>query len=300
MGVPVVVMEVGLVVPSLPADVGGFSPVEGCAVYLRERFELERVVLGERGRRASLPAPRMDVAGRGCEGVPVVFLDFDGVLNALPGIDGEPADAGDMSRVFALDGVAVVPGPDGVRIRWSRELAAGLYGLAAAGKIDLRWLSTWQPHTGMLDTCLGWDPPVARTVVWYGQHGVGLVSGKFRTVAGEVLTQRRNAARGCMASPIVWIDDDETGGEAAHALHGSVLASPMLLVQPDPHTGISRPQWACIRRFVSDPPVAVGLYRSDPWNEDGYLVGDNGTPAGPMPSGDGRAGTATTKERERK
>lgn len=45
MGVPVVGMEVGLVVPSLPADVGGFSPVEGCAVYLRERFELERIVL---------------------------------------------------------------------------------------------------------------------------------------------------------------------------------------------------------------------------------------------------------------
>lgn len=143
-------MEVGLVVPSLPADVGGFSPVEGCAVYLRERFELERIVLGERGRRASLPAPRIDVAGREREGVPVVFLDFDGVLNALPGIDDDPADAGDMSRVFALDGVAVVPGPDGVRIRWSRELAAGLYGLAAAGKIDLRWLSTWQPHTGIV------------------------------------------------------------------------------------------------------------------------------------------------------
>ena len=82
-------------VPSLPADVGGFSPVEGCAVYLRERFELERIVLGERGRRASLPAPRIDVAGREREGVPVVFLDFDGVLNALPGIDDDPADAGD-------------------------------------------------------------------------------------------------------------------------------------------------------------------------------------------------------------
>lgn len=191
-------------VPSLPADVGGFSPVEGCAVYLRERFELERVVLGERGRRASLPAPRMDVAGRGCEGIPVVFLDFDGVLNALPGIDGEPADAGDMSRVFALDGVAVVPGPDGVRIRWSWELAAGLYGLAAAGKIDLRWLSTWQPHTGMLDTCLGWDPPVARTVVWYGQHGVGLVSclssnrgGRVRRLIWTLSAFKLDGAGGC-------------------------------------------------------------------------------------------------------
>lgn len=101
-----------------------------------------------------------------------------------------------------------------------------------------------------------------------------------------------------MASPIVWVDDDETGGEAAHALHDSVLASPILLVQPDPRTGISRPQWECIRQFVSDPPAVVGLYRSDPWNEDGYLAGDDGMPAGPMLSGDGRAGMTTTKERK--
>lgn len=106
-------------------------------------------------------------------GVPVVYTDFDGVLNAFPdrkvlqrgGVnrtqwlkDGDPRKAlYSPERAFHLDGNAQARLFVGrFRIHWSRELSDAMYGLARNGRIELNWLTTWQPYcTNTLDPMLG-------------------------------------------------------------------------------------------------------------------------------------------------
>lgn len=220
---------------------------------------------------------------------PIVFLDFDGVLNAFPdaiGVRYEDAgvapvvecrgrvtDSFGPEQAFRLDGAETVRlgrGGGTWRLHWSRELAAGLYELAEAGIIDLRWLSTWQPYARILDGLLGWDPDVVHNTRWYDPlTGRGRMGGKLHAVVDEVIRQLRVADAGEEPRPIVWIDDEEASVENALMLHGHEGAAPMLLVRPLASRGISRRQWACIRRFVTVPPEGPVVIYSDVMHEDG-------------------------------
>ena len=95
---------------------------------------------------------------------PVVFTDFDGVLNAFP--DDKLLRRGGVNKVmtwakpdspyekmynpekaFHLDGNEKVHTPVGSwRIHWSSELSDAMYALAVDGIVELWWLSTWQPY----------------------------------------------------------------------------------------------------------------------------------------------------------
>lgn len=92
-------------------------------------------------------------------GVPVVYTDFDGVLNAFPddkvlrrgGVghtgwlkDGDPRKPlYDAARAFRLDGNEQARTPVGrFRIHWSTELTGAMYHLAVDGRAELNWLST--------------------------------------------------------------------------------------------------------------------------------------------------------------
>lgn len=205
---------------------------------------------------------------------PLVFLDFDGVLNAFPdgavmhrgGVghtdwlaDGDPRKPlYDAGHAFALDRRADVR-PDGIRyrLRWSSQLADGMIALATSGAVELCWLSTWQPYTGLLNHHLGWPEDAVRTISWYDPFsGYGRMDGKLREVSLAVREQSERAANGKPARPIVWIDDDECHAAARDHIESLRPAAPVLMVRPDWHIGISRPQWARIRDFVAAPPAA--------------------------------------------
>ena len=108
---------------------------------------------------------------------PVVFTDFDGVLNAFPddkllcrgGVnkvmtwakpDSPYAKMYNPEKAFHLDGNEKAHTPVGSwRIHWSSELSDAMYALAVDGIVELWWLSTWQSYCSqILDPMLGWDP----------------------------------------------------------------------------------------------------------------------------------------------
>ncbi|WP_094636968.1 hypothetical protein [Bifidobacterium eulemuris] len=198
---------------------------------------------------------------------PVVYTDFDGVLNAFPDDkvlrrggqahldwlkDGDPRKTlYDVRNAFLLDRTRRVPTPMGkFRVRWSAELTDALHAMALVGDIELNWLSTWQPFTAALNETLSWGPEIVSTVNWYDPvSGQGRLTGKRRTVFCRVEAECQFAD----SAPIVWIDDEECYDSVAMQLESLNPASPVLMVHPDDRIGISRRQWRLIERFVDDP-----------------------------------------------
>lgn len=92
---------------------------------------------------------------------PVVFTDFDGVLNAFPddkllrrgGVnkvmtwakpDSPYAKMYNPEKAFHLESNEKAHTPVGSwRIHWSSELSDAMYALAVDGIVELWWLSTW-------------------------------------------------------------------------------------------------------------------------------------------------------------
>lgn len=137
---------------------------------------------------------------------PVVFTDFDGVLNAFP--DDKLLRRGGVNKVmtwvkpdspyekmynpekaFHLDGNEKAHTPVGSwRIHWSSELSDAMYALAVDGIVELWWLSTWQPYCSqILDPMLGWDPMLVDVVTWYDPVTKwGRETGKWQTIQRRV------------------------------------------------------------------------------------------------------------------
>lgn len=187
---------------------------------------------------------------------PLVFIDFDGVINQFPDDKVirrqgrtdwmEPDDP--RRDTYAPDNWF---GPDrrerllvrdlGRRftIRWNAELVARLDALDA----DKWWLSTWQPETAQLNRALGVDWP---TVQWYDPTTrEGIWTGKRRTIL-DALAQNR---------PIVWLDDEETTYNAGLAIQATPHEAPVLGVGPDSAIGVGRPQMDLIVDFIRNPPA---------------------------------------------
>ena len=156
---------------------------------------------------------------------PVVFTDFDGVLNAFPddkllrrgGVnkvmtwakpDSPYAKMYNPEKAFHLDGNAKAHTPVGSwRIHWSSELSDAMYALAVDGIVELWWLSTWQPYCSqILDPMLGWDPMLVDVITWYDPVTKwGRETGKWQTIQRRVRIECEENE----PAPIVWIDDDE-------------------------------------------------------------------------------------------
>lgn len=187
-------------------------------------------------------------------GRPLLFIDFDGVINQFP-------DPKVMRRQGTTDWMrpddprraAYAPDnwfrPDrrerllvhdlGRRftIRWNAELVARLDALDA----DKWWLSTWQPETAQLNRALGVDWP---TVQWYDPTTrEGIWTGKRRTIL-DALAQNR---------PIVWLDDEETTYNAGLAIQATPHEAPVLGVGPDSAIGVGRPPDGPRRGFHPQP-----------------------------------------------
>lgn len=224
-------------------------------------------------------------------GVPVIYTDFDGVLNAFPddkvlrrgGVghtewlkDGDPRKPlYDAKCAFRLDGNEQARTPVGrFRIHWSTELADAMYRLAVDGRAELNWLSTWQPYcVSTLDPMLGWDPRIARVVIWYDPVTMERrMTGKLATILSRVRVERRSED----PSPIVWIDDEECYDDAVEEVRAEGPAAPVLMVRPDMYIGISRRQWGLIERFVDDWRGFPSVTFDDEDDEDGSRAARGG------------------------
>lgn len=223
-------------------------------------------------------APPLPTGGPGDVLRPVMFVDYDGVLNVFPpdkvqrrGGVGSTDWMKDevMIRTFSDDNAfrpdarrrTVVTDGGGYRmrisVRWSTELAGLIDADVTAGLADYVWLSTWQPYTERLERWMGWDPTRYRTAVWYDAGtSAGIWTGKYDTVRDQV---RADTLTG-VTRPIVWVDDEEADGTAAMRLQQLVdpKLTPMLMIQPDARIGISRPQWRRIHEFITDPSTRRG------------------------------------------
>lgn len=189
-------------------------------------------------------------------GRPLLFIDFDGVINQFPD-DKVMRRQGRTGWMRPDDSHRAAYAPDNwfrpdrrerllVRdlgrrfvIRWNAELVARLDALDA----DKWWLTTWQPETGRLNRALGVDWP---TIRWYDPvTRDGILTGKRRTIL-DALKQDR---------PIVWLDDEETTYNAGLAIQTTPHEAPVLGVGPDSAIGIGRPQMDLIVDFIHDPPT---------------------------------------------
>ncbi|MBT1162919.1 hypothetical protein [Bifidobacterium sp. SO1] len=187
---------------------------------------------------------------------PLILIDFDGVINQFPddkirqrrnSVDWmKPDDP--RRRVYDPANWLIPDRKEHVRfdrrgtfrILWSDELVRRLDALDA----DILWLSTWQPHTDLLNQHLGVD---WETIRWYDPITDAFrYTGKRRAVISHLKTER----------PIIWIDDEETTREAQSDVFAARPSVPVLGVGPDARIGISRPQLGMIERFVSNPPVS--------------------------------------------
>lgn len=199
---------------------------------------------------------------------PVLYTDFDGVLNAFP--DKEIQDNGGVGhtqwlddndpraqlysteRAFVLTGDDIVRTPCGYyRIRWSRNIAQTLHRLASEGNIELNWLTTWQPYCSrILDPLLGWDPHIEHTAIWYNPISYERrYTGKLSTVFSRVRFEATQAD----PSPVIWLDDEECYETAADRIRALSPKAPVLMVRPDARIGISRRQWRIIQKFIRKP-----------------------------------------------
>lgn len=174
--------------------------------------------------------------------VPLWLLDIDGVINAnKPGWSAPPR------RVHCA----------GFVIRWAPALVDRIKGLHRAGRVEIRWSSTWCGYPSQLaelSARLGLKFESA-----FGDRPPGKTWADLKVHAAiDALTAGRR---------IIWTDDDEVG--AARHLFPQIAEAEAdgraLLIAPRSNRGLQREHLDQIQAFAPerDPhDVASGSYSS--------------------------------------
>jgi hypothetical protein len=157
----------------------------------------------------------------------VWLLDVDGVLNTR-----RPGWGGPTSKGFAYsEGRPFL-------MRWSPALIRRIRAIHDAGRVEIRWCTTWCPESDQLEALFGL-PHFSR--VWTEQLN-GLVASLAKA----------NAAYGVLEEGhrLVWTDDQEvpTEGMIFDELTADGRA---LLIAPSPNRGLQPDHLARIEQFVS-------------------------------------------------
>lgn len=191
-----------------------------------------------------------DYADTATERKPLVLTDFDGVFNAIPGILTTPSELYEShSDTYMLDKKQTVEVDTyNVTLQWSSELAEDLQAVENSNIAEFRWLSTWQEDCNVINGILGTGIRPAR---FFDKDKCGIYTGKRDYVKETVTLTNR---------PLVWIDDDDIytkmPGErdprdpATQLCRMVTDKHRVLLVKPDPHTGLTRGQWESVKDFL--------------------------------------------------
>ncbi len=168
---------------------------------------------------------------------PVLFLDFDGVVNFL-GTEAayrrEPGSLGYVRRA------TLAVGELEFRVQWSAELVRELNSVKRSSPFQWLWLSTWREHAVVgIDPALGtrsdgfvpWGMPDDPS----GDASAADRKGKRSTSKyGALLAEVRANPR-----PFVWVDDTATGAFNEFDFVGD-LDVPHLVVAPRAEVGLLR------------------------------------------------------------
>lgn len=191
-----------------------------------------------------------DYADTATERKPLVLTDFDGVFNAIPDSLTTPSELHERhSDAYKLDKKKTVEVDTyNVTLQWSSELAEDLQAVEKSDIAEFRWLSTWKEDCNVINGILGTGIRPAR---FFDKDKCGIYTGKCDYVKETVTLTNR---------PLVWIDDDDIytkmPGErdprdpAAQLCRMVTDKHRVLLVKPDPHTGLTRGQWETVKDFL--------------------------------------------------
>lgn len=156
--------------------------------------------------------------------LPRIFLDFDGVVNAL-------------SSEHAF-GDTETPEGDLGWVRYSPSLIRGLASLRA----EIVWLSYWGRDIEPVASGIG-CPPWAFTE--FSAHEL------YRSRSHPKLNRVLGWSRLNPKTPLVWIDDSDMSADDRATVSGQHDA-PCLFLNPAPATGMSPDQLHDLRMFVQE------------------------------------------------
>ncbi|MBO3089486.1 HAD domain-containing protein [Cellulomonas dongxiuzhuiae] len=182
--------------------------------------------------RVALSADDTDAAA----GVPVWFLDVDGVIN----IDTDASLEGTNVVELVVRGWPVT-------IRYRPAVVSRINALQRSGMVEVVWLTTWhQDAVDVLSPAIGLDPfSVADersdgpSLAAHPENALGLTWWK-EAAARVHLMQRRSSA-------FVWTDDELAVGRTE--VH-SWAPGRKLLLAPEPHLGLTVADLSAIEAFV--------------------------------------------------
>lgn len=187
--------------------------------------------------------------------LPILLLDVDGVLNALPRTEADLAVWADWERGSAT--------ADGRRwpITWSPSVVAALRGWHEPGQLETRWLTTWGHDANQeLRLLLGMPAlPVAGTHQDAGGPSAGSGGAAHASVAPaapdplsgrwwkyDVVSRLLHTEPG---RRLVWVDDDLFRFSGAFARWAA--AQPLVTaIAPDPRCGLSPADLAAVEAVV--------------------------------------------------
>jgi len=181
--------------------------------------------------------------------LPYLFLDVDGVLNALDGLN-----KGDWDDFKKHDVWAPLGGVHGAvrqkfRLRISKKMCAALAALPA----EIHWATTWEhlandllwEHTGFNDYPVACRMATGLTHQIITDQDVGEIWWKFRDIYAMVEKDPR---------PFIWCDDEAIPPFADEQFRE--LGQPFLLIKPDAKVGLTHVDLDKIRNFLAEPQLA--------------------------------------------
>jgi HAD domain in Swiss Army Knife RNA repair proteins len=159
---------------------------------------------------------------------PVWLLDVDGVINVTRPGWGAPPRKG-----YALSMGVSWP------VRWAPRLIDRIRALHAAGRVEIRWCSTWCPDADQLERLFGL-PALGRTFTGVVPTGAEGDAAKLAAAQDVVREEGRS---------LVWTDD--TAVPAAGPLHDELVSGgKVLLLAPPPRRGLQPADLDAIEGFL--------------------------------------------------
>jgi hypothetical protein len=209
-------------------------------------------------------------------GLPVMMVDFDGVLNVFPqkkqqlrgGVrdtssmpdDNPRKDLYSYAHAFQAYRKSKVRVRDmRIALRWSPELLTSLLELIQNDEAHWTWLSTWQPYIeDILYPVLDIDPHAVDgrmdIAQWYNLSQFNEIPGYGKQEYVQSWLKEHD-------EPLVWIDDEAADTSTLDELQYEFGDSrKVLMIQPNDEIGISRSQFEHIKEFLAHPSVGFKLY----------------------------------------
>ncbi len=172
---------------------------------------------------------------------PVLFIDFDGVLNFTGSVARYRETPGALGDVRET---ALSVGQFSFRIQWSAELVRELADLKERAPFDWLWLTTWREHAvAQVDPALG--TPSDGYVPWSS----GAVSMPWADSASSRKYDALMETLSVNPRPFVWVDDTATPAYDAADFVGD-LDVPHLVVAPSTDVGLLCPDVDAIAAFL--------------------------------------------------